>query len=190
MMPALEILEIGDTPFFATFKGTVRGCLSLDTAETFRKASLVHCTGVVPHRDLQYIKPIPCIKSWSSFGALQSDTTLIQHKAPQLTTLHLNIVHSRADAPFSCTDVWLTRHMKCIDVTLGSPDHKLYLLGTLASSLTQMRVEAHRLIVSKTLYDWVLARHPHQTGLHGTQSVVGGLVYWTAVNTSPIILRC
>ena len=80
--------------------------------------------------------------------------------------------------------------MKCIDVTLCHPDQTLRLHGMLASSLTQMRVEALQLIVSKTLYDWVLARHPHQTGLHGTQSVVGGLVSWTAVKTSPIILRC
>lgn len=190
MMPALASLEIGDSPFFATFKGTVHGSLSLATAKTLRKASLVHCTGISSQESLQYIKAIPSIKSWSSFTAVASDTTLIERLAPQLETLHLNIVGSGADAFSVPTDVWLTPVMKHVDVTLCHPGQPLRLRGKLASSLTYMLVEAHGLHVSKALYDWVLARHPLQTGLHGTQSVVGGVVYWTAVNTSPIILRC
>ena len=190
MMPALESLEIGDRSLFATFKGTVRGCLSQYTAKTFRKASLVHCTGVLPHRDLQNIKPIPSIKSWSSFTALPSDTTLIKRFAPQLETLHLNIVGSWADELSVPTDVWLTPVMKCIDVTLGHPDQTLRLRGKLSSSLTHMRMEAHKLIVSEPLFDWIIARHPLQNGLHGTQRVAGGLVFRTAVEGSPIILQC
>ena len=194
MMPALESLDIGDSPFFATFAGTVRGCLSLDTAKTLRQASLVHCTGVLSEWGLQRVTCIPSIKSWSSVRALRSDTTLIEHFAPQLETLNLNIVCLRAAALPSCTDVWLTPVMKCIDVTLCPPGQTLRLRGSLASSLTHMCVKAYRLIVSKTLYDWVLARRPIQTGLHGTHCVVatpiGSLVYVTAVKASPVILQC
>ena len=190
MMPALESLDIGDSPLFATFTGTVHGCLTLHTAKALRQASLVHCTGVLSEWGLQRVKCIPSIKSWSSLRALRSDTTLIEHFAPQLEALHLNIVCLRAAALPSCTDVWLTPVMTCVDVTLLHRCQTLRLRGRSASSLTHMRVEAYKLIVSKSLYDWVLARRPLQTGLHGTQSVVGSLVYLTAGKASTIILQC
>lgn len=82
-MPALEWLEIGDKPLLTTFKGTVRGHLSADTANTLRQATVGHVTGVCERTcNADAIGTISSIKSWSC-NAMQQPQ-LIAKIAPNL----------------------------------------------------------------------------------------------------------
>lgn len=166
LMPALKWLDIADMPLHAPFHGTVRGRLSQRTVETFRQASVAHCTGLggdvwniwQPH----HICPVDSILSWTSrpekYGWMES--SLLAQLAPRLETLHIEIALDVGPGPLIIS---LGPALKCVDVLVGPRTATLVLKGWPSNDLVHMRIECATIDSStvrmqRKLFKWLQAK--------------------------------
>ncbi|KAL3147038.1 hypothetical protein ABBQ38_015001 [Trebouxia sp. C0009 RCD-2024] len=161
LMPALKWLDIGDRPFHAPFHGTVQGRLSHETAETFRNASVVHCTGLAEEAIYaQHIAPIDSIQSWTSIPGQWRDSMVLASLAPKLETLNIRIdTACFPDEAPPASLINLGPALKSVDVTFDVPGGgDLLVKGEPSKDLVHMRLDSPCINLQKTLYERLQAR--------------------------------
>ncbi len=113
MMPELEVLEMygGVAPLLVPFHGTLRGVLTLQTEDDFRKAAVLHCTGQDGY--LSWHDSFESIKIWTGSVTL-SVLSQISTLAPKIEVLDVH-VRDKAHDDWGqvCT---LTSAMRSVDM--------------------------------------------------------------------------
>ena len=155
LLPALQWLEIGDEPLLTSFKGTVRGELTDETADTFLEATVGHVTGIGDHDNISFLdltRPLSSIRSWHSESL--STARFITQVAPNLTVLNIKISNSIKNR------IVLTPKMVSVDVSKPACLGPMSVHGIPNTGLTHLCIQAHTLWVDQELYIWVKARQP------------------------------
>ena len=162
MMPVLQWLEIGDTPLHAPFHGTVQGFLSRKTAETFRQASAVHCTGLGEHAfHLQDLAHMECIQSWTSIPAEWRESAMIGRLAPQVEILLIQINTPCSTVENGCpvSVIELGPTMESVHVTFDYPDQPMLLVnGWPSKNLVHMHLACNTIRLKRDLFEYLQAK--------------------------------
>ena len=166
LMPALGTINAGANPLHTPFHGTVLGKLTTATAGTFRQARVVHCSGVLGRVfNMTAIEGIDSIKSWVSVG--HQVNHLLDKIAPELETMSVRVHWPPNARPvLKSYKVFLTPHLRHVDITLCVPGSTLHLHGLPHCDITLLRVASSRVSIEQHLWDWLLATfHFRLTGM-------------------------
>ncbi len=159
MMPELEVLEMygGVSPLLVPFHGTLRGVVTLQTRDNFRKAAVVHCTGQDGY--LSWDDSFESIKLWTGSVTL-SVLSQISTLAPKIEVLDVHVRNkAQDDWGYVCT---LTSAMRSVDMVSKQRDGEdtgfLVLQGLPSDELTRLRIECQSLAIHHELYSWIMSR--------------------------------